>query len=29
MLVSCGDSVQPATEADERACGPEDLLGAI
>ena len=29
MLVSCGDSVQPATEADERACGPEDVLDAV
>jgi hypothetical protein len=25
MLLSCGDSVEPATQADQRAGGPEDI----
>src|SRR6266545_4719083 len=29
MLVSCGDSVQPAAEADQRASGAEDVAGAV
>src|SRR6266487_5734529 len=29
MLLSCGDSVQPAAKADERASGPEDVPDAV
>jgi hypothetical protein len=29
MVLSCGDPVQPAAEADERAGGPEDVPDAV
>ena len=29
MLASCGDSVQPAAEANQRAGGAEDIPGPV